>query len=250
VIHEISCLAAKSFETDLDRMRLALLVLAGCNQVLELDPTTEIDAPPPVCGGALRHVQLQASEDATLIDDNNPQAHGDIPEVRVTASIPRVGLWKFKTEGALATTVDAQLVLPYLMADPDCGAGCGSCAAMEAGGPLTAFALTSAWTELNTTWNCRVGTSPCTTPWDQPGAGGLDRSPPLVTVDHVAQSDTAFPLGAELATLHAWEQGNDLSFVVVAGGDAQAIVPANTSAPDHLACRPAGLARLELAYCD
>jgi hypothetical protein len=237
-------------------MHLALLILAGCNQILHLDETRELDAAidaAPLCTtGTPRHVQLQASEDATLIDDNNQQQpHGDIPEVRVTASVPRVGLWKFKTEGALENAVDAQLVLPYLMADPDCSAGCGSCAPMETGGPLTAFALTSGWTELNTTWTCRVlGGSSCTTPWDQPGAAGRDRSPALVTVEHVAESDTAFPLGAQLATLHAWEQGLDLSFVVVASGDAQAIVPAKTSDQQHLDCRPAGLARLELTYCE
>ena len=236
-------------------MRLALLLLAGCNQILHLDETTELDAgidAPPLCAtGTPRHRQLQAVEDATLIDDGNLQAHGDIPEVRVTASIPRVGLWKFRTDGALDGAVDVQLVLPYLMADPDCSPGCGSCASMETSGPLTAFALTSGWTELNTAWTCRVlGTSGCTTPWDQPGAGGRDRSPPLVTADHVAQSDTAFPLGAQLATLHAWEQGLDLSFVVVAGDSAQAIIPAKTTDPSHLDCKPAGLARLELTYCE
>jgi len=239
-------------------MRIALLVvLAGCNQLLQLDQARELDAgpdAPPLCaaGAMPRHIQIEASEDATLIDDQNLQEHGDIAEVRVTASIPRVGLWKFKTEGALDNVADVQLVLPYLMGDPDCGGTCGSCAPMETSGPLTAFALTSAWTELNTAWDCRAidTMGKCIAPWDQPGAGGTDRSPPLVTVDHTGESDTAFPLGAQLATLHAWEQGLDLSFVVVAGGDTQAIVPAKTMDPRHTVCRPAGLARLELTYCE
>jgi len=236
-------------------MRLALLVLAGCNQILHLDETTEVDAAidaPPVCapGSTPRHVQLQAVEDTTLIDDNNAQQHGNIPSVRVTASIPRVGLWKFRTAGALASAADVQLVLPYLMRDDDCLPGCGTCAGMETAGPLTVFALTSAWTELNTTWACRVGVSPCTTPWDQPGAAGADRSAALVTVDHMRESDTAFPLGAQLATLHAWEQGLDLSFVVVAGGETQAIVPSNSALSTHPDCHPAGPARLELTYCE
>jgi hypothetical protein len=235
-------------------MRLALLVLAGCNQILHLDETTELDAgidAAPLCAtGTPRHVQLQPVEDATLIDDHNEQQHGDIPEVRVTASTPRVGLWKFRTAGALATVADVQLVLPYLMRDDDCVPGCGSCAGMETDGPLTVFALTSAWTELNTTWTCRVGMSTCTTPWDRPGAAGADRSSPLVTVDHMHESDTAFPLGAQLAALHQWEQGLDLSFVIVAGGDAQAIVPSKSAMTQHPDCHPAGPARLELTYCE
>jgi hypothetical protein len=236
-------------------MRLALLVLAGCNQILHLDETRELDAAidaPPLCAtGTPRHVQLQAVEDATLIDDHNEQQHGDIPTVRVTASEPRVGLWKFRTAGALAGAADVQLVLPYLMRDDDCSPGCGSCASMETDGPLTAFALTSAWTETNTAWSCRVlGPVGCTTPWDQPGAAGGDRGPALVTVDHMHESDTAFPLGAQLATLHAWEQGLDLSFVVVAGAAAQAIVPSKSAMTQHPDCHPAGPARLELTYCE
>src|SRR5262249_27312365 len=89
VSHEsdaISCLPAGLHAPALIVMRMAvLIVLASCNDVLSLDPAHEIppvdaaiDAPPlcPV-GSPIRTVTIAASEETTLIDDGNLQAHGD-----------------------------------------------------------------------------------------------------------------------------------------------------------------------------
>src|SRR5262249_28339779 len=121
----ISCLVARGSRTDADRMRLALLVLAGCNQLLHLDETTEIDAAidaPPPCAPASTagQLRLQPVEDTPLMGDGSPQQQGAMAAVRVRVSLARVGLWRCRSAGALDGAVDVQLVLPYLMRDDDC----------------------------------------------------------------------------------------------------------------------------------
>jgi hypothetical protein len=247
-----------------------VVVLAGCNQIYGIETTSprppvdaEIDAPPLCPEG--KHEQTQsilAYADTTIIDDGNPQPHGDTPEVLLKRGPFQIGLWKFAVANALDTAVDVQLVLPYILRELDCGpsAGtvCASCDGDDVSGPITIYPLTSSWDEATANWDCRVGGGGNGCPgkagvgsrWDQPGASGADRGPAVATAQHVSASDTRIPLGTQLGVLRDWVDTATLSMTAVAGDATRAWVPAQTTDPAHLACRPPGVARIEVTYCE
>jgi hypothetical protein len=243
------------------RLAIAVVLAAGCNQMLDLKRTHELpapDAPPPLCpeGTEPQQQSIPASADATIIADGNPQNHGDTAEVFVKDSGPaQYGLWKFTVNAALDGAVDARLVLPYIVRELDCGTSggtvCVSCDGDDIGGDLTIYPLTSDWDERGNNWDCRHGAPHCavTDQWNAPGAGGSDRGTPLMTVEHVAASDTEVPLQLALPAMRQWVQGETLSIVVVASRGARAWIPAITTDPVHLACRPPSVALLVVTYC-
>jgi len=247
-------------------MALLLASLAGCNAIYGLDEThlrAQTDAPQGLCpaGTTLQRQSIPASADATLIDDGNPQNHGDVPEVFMHDDAPsQYGLWKFEVAAGLDAAVDATLVLPYIVRELDCGGSdgtvCAPCDADEGDGTLTAYPLTSQWDEHTHNWDCRTGAPNCTAAsprsgmlWDVPGAGGSDRGPEVARVDHVAASDTEIPLGPSLPTLRSWVQGGVLSIIVVPSRGARVWVPAISMDPLHLECRPPAVAFISVAYC-
>lgn len=240
--------------------------LAGCNQIYGLDETRlrdQPDAPPGICpaGTTLQHQSIPAFADATIIDDGNPQNHGDVPEVFMHDAAPsQYGLWKFDVQTGLDRAVDATLVLPYIVRELDCGPNggttCAPCDANEAAGTLTAYALSSDWDERTNNWDCKTGAPNCTsanprsgTLWDVPGAGGSDRGPELASVDHVAAGDTELPLGDSLPLLRSWVQTGVLSMIVVPSRGARVWIPAIANDPIHLECRPPAVAFLSVSYC-
>jgi len=253
-------------------MRAFAVVLAvtGCNQLVGIEDTwprppvdAEIDAPPLCPEGKNEQRQtILAFADTTIIDDGNAQPHGDTPEVLLRRDPFQIGLWKFGVANALDTAVDAELVLPYILRELDCGpsAGtvCASCDADDVSGPITIYPLVSTWDEATANWDCRSGGSTNGCPskpgvgvkWDAPGAAGADRGPAVATTQHVSASDTHFPLGSQLAVLRQWVDTGVLSMLGAAGDATRAWVPAQTTSPDHLACRPPGVARIEVTYCE
>ncbi|HEV7557248.1 MAG TPA: hypothetical protein VGO00_17395, partial [Kofleriaceae bacterium] len=223
----------------------------------------EIDAAPLCPEGKSEQIQsILAYADTTIIDDGNAQPHGDTPEVLLKRGPFQIGLWKFGVANAFETAVDAELVLPYILRELDCpqsgGMVCVSCDSDEVSGPITIYPLISTWDEMSANWNCRVGggTNGCPgTPglgirWDQPGASGTDRGPAVATAQHVAASDTHIPLGTQLGVLRDWVDTGTLSMTAVAGDATRAWVPAQTTEPSHVACRPPGVARIEVTYCE
>ena len=120
------------------------------------------------------------------------------------------------------------------------------------------YPIVSTWDEATANWDCRSGGGGNGCPvkagigvkWDQPGASGADRGPAVATTQHVSASDTHFAIGGQLAVLRQWVDTGTLSMIGVAADGTRAWVPAQTTNPAHLACRPPGVARIELTYCE
>jgi hypothetical protein len=244
------------------------ITVAGCNQIYGIETTSprppadaEADAP-PLCpeGKSQQRQSLPPVADTTLIDDNNPQSHGDTPEVLLRLGPLQMGIWKFDVETALDDAVDAELVLPYVVREIDCGSTgtCTSCDSQDFAGPIVLYPIVSTWDEAGATWLCRLGGGGNGCPgmpgvgarWDQPGAGGADRGPAVATAQHVAASDTELAMGDSLPVLRSWVDGGMLSLLAIPLDNARAWIPAQTTEANHLACRPPGLPSLVVTYCE
>ncbi|MBK7073349.1 MAG: hypothetical protein IPH44_13710 [Myxococcales bacterium] len=222
---------------------LALAALAGCNQVLGLDPVagrdatttaddagdgaadggpTDANAPDARCPGATPRTFTPIAD--TTIIANDTQAHGDISVMNVSAQLASQALVLFDvtTLPATETVVAARLILPFPAKATACGGECGDCAPLETTGNLTIQYLRPDWSET-ATWVARSGTAP----WSSPGAStfDVDRSAVTAAIPHTAAAATIAELPpALLGAWATWRRNDRLAFVLAPAGG-RAIIP-------------------------
>lgn len=240
------------------------LALAGCNQLLGLDPpglaldaaappdgdapdarpdaTTDAATDAATCAAGSTTSAVEA--DAILITGSS-QDFGALEVLNVGVGVNSVGLFRFDLAAIPlgATVTNLRLTLPYAPTSNACGSNCGSCS-FDAPGALAVHFMRSDWDERTTDWFERAAGSG----WASPGAtGGLDRSAMVATGAHADDTTTVVDLSPALLPL--WLAGTRLSVQVVPGAGTVMIIPAREKIMLEN-CQPVvPPASLEVAYC-
>lgn len=210
-----------------------VLLLAGCNVVFPLrdEPvdampdSPPLDTPPPRCpdGNDATRMIVPAIADAMIASGVTTQNYGGNAVATISTDLGPQGsrgLFRFQV-GALdpSKVLELRLVVPSAETSDDCGAGCGSCAAIERPGAMRAFPLINTWVESQATW-ARASTAAA---WQQPGASGsLDRGGEMIAADHQVATETSF-VATDLPSVLAWVANGQLSFVVESTGAKQVV---------------------------
>lgn len=135
---------------------------------------------------------------------------------------PMEGLVRFDVTAlpANANVQSALLELAWSSNASDCGASCGSCAAIDKPGTIDLYYARSDWAEAKVAWSTRDGSGV----WGGAGAtlSGVDRSTATVsTFTRSTGQGASFALDANgLKNLSSWRQGNKVSFLLQAEGNA------------------------------
>jgi hypothetical protein len=214
-------------------------------------PVTGTDGGQAEASCGVTVIQVLAEADSQILQSQASLNWGGAGAMGVRNDLggPMEGLVRFdvSTVPSNAVIQSAQLELAWSSNATDCGASCGSCAAIDVLGTIDLYYARSDWTESTVNWSTRDGSNP----WGTAGAtlSGTDRSTTTVaTFTRSTGQGASFTLDANaLKNISGWRQNNKLSFLLQAEGNALFLAATREG---KSSCPATGAApKLVISYC-